>query len=72
MNVKAVLTTRTHYRVLALLFGKSKIVLAGGASSVNVGIFVASFTLLQLKEFFRLIDNLNEFFVFLLPFVNIF
>ena len=70
-NVKAVLTTRTHYRVLALFFWETKIVLAGGAFSVYVGFTVAHLAFLKVEELLRLVDEFDEFLVFLLSFVNI-
>ena len=69
--VKAVLATRTHHRVLTLLLGKTKIVLAGGAFSIYVGFTVTHLTFLKVDELLRLVDDFDEFLVFLLSFVNI-
>ncbi|MBR4836073.1 MAG: hypothetical protein IKU99_03580, partial [Clostridia bacterium] len=70
-NVKAVLATRTHHRVFALLLGKTKIVFAGGALSVYVGFTVAHLAFLKVDELLRLVNEFDKFLVFLLSFVNI-
>ena len=70
-NVKAILTTWTHHRVLTLLLGKAKIVLAGGTFSVHVGFTVAYLAFLKVDELLRLVDDFDKFLVFLLSFVNI-
>ena len=57
--------------MLALLFGKSKIVLAGGTFSIYVGFTVAHLAFLKVEELLRLVDKFDEFLVFLLSFVNI-
>ena len=69
--VKAVLTTGTHHRMLTLLLGKTKIVFAGGTFSVYVGFTVAHLAFLKVDELLRLVDDFDEFLVFLLSFVNI-
>jgi hypothetical protein len=71
VNIKSVFTTGTHNGVLALLPRKAKIVPAGGASSVNVGFTVTHLTFLKVEELLRLVDEFDEFLVFLLSFVNI-
>ena len=65
------LAAGTNNGMLTLLLRQTKIVLAGRTSSVNVGILVALFTLLQIEELFWFINKLNEFLVFLLSFVNV-
>ena len=57
--------------MLALFLGKSKIVLAGGASSVNVGFTVTHLAFLKVEELLRFIDEFDELLIFLLSFVNI-
>ena len=57
--------------MFALLFGKSKIVLAGRASSVNVGFTVTHLAFLKVEELLRFIDEFDEFLIFLLSFVNV-
>ena len=69
--VKAVLTARTHYGVLTLLLGKAKIVFAGGTFSVYVGFTVTHLAFLKVDELLRLVNEFDEFLVFLLSFVNI-
>ena len=69
--VKAILATWTHHGMLTLLLGKTKIVLAGGALSVYVGFTVAYLAFLKVDELLRLVDDFDEFLVFLLSFVNI-
>ena len=57
--------------MLSLFFRKAKIVLAGGTPSVYVGFTVTHLTFLKVEELLRLVDELDEFLVFLLSFVNI-
>ena len=57
--------------MLALLFRKTKVVLAGGALSVHVGFTVAYLAFLKVDKLLRLIDDFDKFLVFLLSFVNI-
>ena len=71
VNIKSVFTAGTHNGVLALFPRKAKIVLAGGAFSVYVGFTVTHLAFLKVEELLRLVDEFDEFLVFLLSFVNI-
>ena len=57
--------------MLSLFFRKAKIVLAGGTPFVHVGLAVAHLAFLKVEELLRLVDEFDEFLVFLLSFVNI-
>ena len=69
--IKTMLAAGTNNGVLALLPRQAKIVLARGTLLVNVGFLVAALTLLQIDILLRLVNEFDEFLVFLLPFVNI-
>ena len=57
--------------MLTLLLGKAKIVFAGGTLSIYVGFTVAHLAFLKVDKLLRLVDDFDEFLVFLLSFVNI-
>jgi hypothetical protein len=69
--VKAVFATGADNGVFAFLFWQAKVVFARGAFFVNVGFFVAYLAFLEIEKLLWFVCQFNEFFVFLLPFVNI-